>query len=1017
MHSTDDAVSTEASPDDTSAILLAIGRDYAKYAAPSGMQHRPGQQVMPSAEGGYKETVQVLQMERDASNIPIRVLAIAESPHPFGSSIFQCLKAAIPEDELVNHHDQWPREILVLKEDGLQSYLKMRPIEWMAIYLEFPQWAGFRDEMFCEYGKDEGCAMCFALACGDFSYLPRESVLQSLNREKIRQNAIGVLCSSDRTDLIGRDVLENHQYALGNNPQQGLTEFGEARAVQTNRHSHRFKGLVAYSARLLEPVWEHKITQITSTLPKRPPFTLEPAAGQRPDPNAVQDLRLRNREQWNSLVVALDAVIAVMEKLYPASDLAPPGFIRGDIAMAERRLQGALAGVAIDQDRESYRTETRLVFGLYQLLRIAREAGKLFRILCRTDIAIETFLSRTTSSASLSFALLVSKLRPHEQEALSQLTFRDLIVNQENRRAGKPLNKVLHELVTLAKDKNSDFGAWFIRDCPTFFGEPDQGRLKARDLLQNADKMKRQGVPAYEWKTKVEDAMQEYRKVVYYTDPRETATMLSNLGRYSEAIEIALLKAARSLMDKEKSELFELSIKLVHNVWVRKFGPSTAHTEPPMISEEVDEQWRQCLDNALYFGGVQMLKDAQFYTMLFESFCRLPGSLGRSHLVDLARTHAQLVDPHLFDFLREKHPEDLHRAYQQAGRLVDAAYHLKSLAEEPSAQREEKIQRLKELDIRLPSEAQNSDLLELRVRWTSQAILNIEGSGMQEAQHLGSTRSMADLLQLLTDTKEVLEVQVYLKNALLSVHALAPEHAEHLTKDVLTNTEMWELLEQRDPSDPEPRPSLWQKYKLYGECLRVLSLVDETGSDRYREKVQMLWRMIIEWAYNRDGKEGIMNNVEHWGRCFAATPSAFPLQYIVELMENASYQISENAATEPMDLKAIGWVTETMHGRIRIPYSTLFDRYKSLLSNPLWQPRANQLRKQVHVLKAAAQLLKLWLNSSSSDDIADLSTAQIDFEDFQMKLTTNLQHMDQHERQTLEKEFKDAMERRRHLQW
>ena len=103
-----------------------------------------------------------------------------------------------------------------------------------------------------EYGEDEGCAMCFTLACGDFSFLPRESVLQSINRTKIHERAIELL-STDSHSLIGRP--EAHTFTAGSGDSQQYDLLGAAIPMWTKRYSHRFEGLVKYTARLLEPVW------------------------------------------------------------------------------------------------------------------------------------------------------------------------------------------------------------------------------------------------------------------------------------------------------------------------------------------------------------------------------------------------------------------------------------------------------------------------------------------------------------------------------------------------------------------------------------------------------------------------------------------------------------------------------------------------------------------------------------------------------------------------------------------
>jgi hypothetical protein len=971
----------------------------------------------PEAEG-YKETVQVIQVERDIAGIPIRVLAMAESPYPYGSNIFNGYCSTMTEDELVTQQDVWPREILVLQEDGLQPYLKLRPLEWMAIYLQFPQWAQFREEMFTEYGEEEGCAMCFALATGDFSFLPRESVLQSINREKVHDHAIEVLSTAES---IMRP--EPHKFTTGSDAGQ-YDCLGAAVPMLTKRNSYRFEGLVKFTARVLEPVWDHPITEVNQTLEKNAPFTLG-EDNPRPDPPALQELRLRSRDQWNALVVSIDALIQVIERLYPASDLTP------SLSQAwPQRDMDAIVGFmreynqsTIDKDREAMHAETQLVFGLYQMLKISREAAKLFRILCQLDISNDAFFSEAPAGQALRFPMIVGRLYTNEQKAISELKFKDLVVKRETRYAGKPMNRLLHILVEAARDnRHEQFGAKLIRDCPSFFGEPDQSRLKAKTILDEAKKKKADNPQGYEWKTKVDDAMQEYRKVMFYVIPGETGKLLAELGRYADAIEISLLKMLHVLQPKEKEELIEQTIKYLENVWLRKFssGPFK-YVQPTMSPEEVDEQWRHCLDNALYFGGVQHLRDPLFYYRLFQAFCGFGGGdTGKAHLVALARSHAHLVDPHLYQFLEEYHVEDLYRAYEQAGRFEDAAYQLKYLAEETLDARKARYDKLKGLNMKDATDAQPSDLLEQRVRWLSQAILCLQGTGGVQAH--GTTRSTADLLQILHDTREVLEVQWRLKQEVLQIPSLPQEARDNIEFGVLTNTEMWFLLDDTSYSQ-QPQQKMWQRHHLYGLCLCVLSLSDERMNERYVEKVEFMWKCIIEDAYNRDGREGIQNQVEKWSREFCPLSSirdedgaVFPLRCVVDRMEHFSHA-TISMGLDPTDLQSIGWVVNLLHLKVKIPHMALFNRYKLLLSDPTWQPRQDQQKRQVHLLKAIAYLLRSWLASQREDDVCDLRMAQIDFEEFQIKLVANAPYMTQMERENLQRAFQDSMERRRHLSW
>jgi len=1039
LHTTEDAVLTEGAGDATST-MLAIGVDYAKRPPPSrdhhhgvGM-HSQGSAFAGQQQVGFLETVQVIPVERDQGGIPVRVLAMAQSPYPFGSNIFQSIHSGLPDDELITQQDQWPRELLCLKEDGLQSYLKLRPLEWMAMYLQYPQqWGAFREEMFQEYGHDEGCAMCLTLACGDFSLLPRESVLQSINRDKIHQAAMDVL-ETDKIKLIGRP--EAHQFAIHSEATQQFDQFGAAVPSFTKRYSHRFEGMVIYATRLLQPVWEYNITEVSKTRGMKPSMTENFPLGNNPDmnpdPNNLQDLRLRSRDQWNALVVSLDALIKVIERLYPASDLSPPlrqQFVQRDMEaisgfMREYNAGEGFQGV-VDREREASRAESRLVFGLYQLLKLSREAAKLFRILCRTETKPDAFFSEMKPKGSLRFPMIVGKLYTFEQAQLATLTFKDLVTKREHRLAGKPLNKLLHMLVTLASDAGqANFSAPFIRDCPSFFGQPDQSRLTAKGILDQARVLKSRNPTGYDWKHKVEDAMEEYRKVMYHVAAGEVGKFLADLGRYGDAVEISLLKTARTLQQSEKDELIELSIKYVENIWQRKHMPERyISVDPEMGPEEVEEQWTQTLGNALYFGGVQHLKDGgTFFFRLFQAFCRL-GEMGKGHMLALARSHAHLVDPYLYQFLETHHLEDLYRAYEQAGRFEEAAHELKKLAEETVESRRERYATYAGLGINEIENATPSDLLEQRVRWLSQAILCLQGTGME--LNGGTSRSLSDLMQILHDSREVLEVQVHLKEALVHSLSIAVEMRERLETGVLTNTEMWWLLDSQGEGDGVP---LWQREHLYGLCLRVLSLTDERMNERYVEKVGSLWHQIIEEAYCREGLsggiEGIQTDVEKWGKAFCPLHSireeegsVFPLQRIIDFMEQRSH---ETAMLGRFDgsLDSVGWVVNTLHMRVKIPYMALFSRYKLLLSDPLWQPRQDQPQKQIHLLKSMAYLLKVWLSSRRDDDIRDLSIAQIDFEDFQIKLVANTPYYaNQLESDNLQQAFQDAMERRRHLNW
>lgn len=282
-------------------------------------------------------------------------------------------------------------------------------------------------------------------------------------------------------------------------------------------------------------------------------------------------------------------------------------------------------------------------------------------------------------------------------------------------------------------------------------------------------------------------------------------------------------------------------------------------------------------------------------------------------------------------------------------------------------------------------------------------------------------RSLADLMQNLHDSREVLEVQQHLADEIMPIAEVTLEIKLAVKNSVLTNRHMWDLLEYRLPSEQEPTAPLWQQKNLYGLCLRVLSLSDERTNERYQEKVKSMWKRIIEVAYQRDKRRGIENDVEKWGKVFCPLHSirdddglVFPLRCIVDAMEQFSHE-EVMIGLDAQDLESTGWVVSLLHHRVKIPHMALFNRYQQLLSDPLWQPRNEQPKKQVHLLKAIAFLLQSWLRSTRDEDVNDLRVAQIDFEEFQIKLLAS--HATAVEREDLQRAFRDSMERRRHLNW
>jgi hypothetical protein len=265
--------------------MVALARSYT--LPPPSLRQAATVAYQTQTLRAISETVEVITVPEsgyDEMGRPLRVLSVEESGFPYGCSLFGSAEIA-SLNELASQHDHWPREILVLMEDGLQSYPKLRPIDWLAIHLQHqhPSYQPVLQEFFEEYGKDEACAMCYALACTDFNSLPRESVLRAGSSEEVRKNALSLL---NRGLTIG-ESLAGAPTHVGAPAEQALANLspvaaGSAVPQWTKTYSHRFNGLQLYAARLLCGVW------------KKPVVTKD------------HDLTFKHPEHWKLIVTGLD---------------------------------------------------------------------------------------------------------------------------------------------------------------------------------------------------------------------------------------------------------------------------------------------------------------------------------------------------------------------------------------------------------------------------------------------------------------------------------------------------------------------------------------------------------------------------------------------------------------------------------------------------------------------------------------------------------------------------------------
>eukprot|EP00656_Telonema_subtile_P001758 TRINITY_DN10762_c0_g1_i2.p1 TRINITY_DN10762_c0_g1~~TRINITY_DN10762_c0_g1_i2.p1 ORF type:complete len:1481 (+),score=454.69 TRINITY_DN10762_c0_g1_i2:208-4650(+) len=954
---------------------------------------------------GAAEDVEVVlpgNTDYDHEGRPLRVLSVAESQYPYGCSLFGSA-AGMQLNELASQHDHWPREILVLMEDGLQSYLKLRPIDWLALYLQHddPGYQPVLEELFEEFGKDEACSMCYSLACTDFGSLPRESLLRVCNIEAVRRNATSLL---NRGLTIG-EALAGAPLPLGAPAmdQNGIAATaspvasGSAVPQWTRSYSHRFNGLQLYAARLLSGVWEKRVV------------------------TARQDLSFKHPEHWKIIVTGLDKLIELLQKLYPGKLVAPlrasqqAGYTQMiDFYQEQMRHQQEL-------DREAQHAEARVVFAMYKLLQLAREAAQLFYHLSLVDSAELPHPGMPRSR----FVNLVGALSAAEQKELEELTFRQLVTKSECRQMVQNREPVFRKLVQqmVLNPSHRQLADDLKEDCPSFFGPEDHKRLQANKMLMEASNYSHSDPKRTE---QVKQAVALYREIGKYIDRELILDPLQGLlfyGFYADAVELILLKAQHITDTKQREEVLSDAVDVMQKIWHHRQTPDARHEcVPRMEREELDYQWSTALEKALDLGQPRLLRDnGSFHCTVFDLLFQLtPSRAARDQLVALPTSHLNLIKGTLFQYLEREHKEYLFRGYRAAGYLRESAQELYNLAIESVSSR---VQRRA-----VPVE----DLVEQRILWLTQGILDLRGMGMGTASHHADA-GLSQLLGLLQEHSEVLEVQKHVRNALLHCPSIPPpEYLKELQEGVCNTTTLWSAVAY--PVDLNPDGSagceLWMHQKLFREALLILKALShmEGRDEMFIDKVNQIWQELVDcktennrplnlqdsgqaalWRNRIESGEG---SLQHINLVLELDPrsAVFPLGHVLLMMESKYVEVVE---TLKLPFAQGGWIANLVLKHTRANFEDVYLAYMNLLKDPRFESQP----LQVHLLQSTGLLLRDWLAASDPADQTMFRNAVIDFDEFYDIISRNHTVLTSDKREVLRNLFVNIKDTRAHLNW
>ncbi|KAF8309759.1 nucleoporin-domain-containing protein [Clavulina sp. PMI_390] len=155
-------------------------------------------------------------------------------------------------NELANQFSGYTEQFLVMTNDSLSVISKRRAIDTLRELIDAVRRGddeGIVTQFFEQFGRDQACAMCLALACGNSFAISgfTQAPLSSSNAFAKPQMA---------------DVAVDEGLALA--AKTIFYEFGQQPAVypgtSTVTFSGRHEGLALYFARLIRPIWKSKIT-------------------------------------------------------------------------------------------------------------------------------------------------------------------------------------------------------------------------------------------------------------------------------------------------------------------------------------------------------------------------------------------------------------------------------------------------------------------------------------------------------------------------------------------------------------------------------------------------------------------------------------------------------------------------------------------------------------------------------------------------------------------------------------
>ncbi|XP_051876297.1 nuclear pore complex protein Nup155 [Pristis pectinata] len=556
--------------------------------------------------------------------------------------------------------------------------------------------------------------------------------------------------------------------------------------------------------------------------------------------------------------------------------------------------------------------------GMQQLIHYTSQTLALWKLLCDHQ-----------------FSIVIADLQKELQEQLKSTPFRDLVIRGKEL-CGALITSLINRYI--GDNASVDAISKHLREtCPLLYSSDDALCSKANELLQSA----RQIQNKVEKEKALKESLRLYREIGHQVDLPSVCAQFRQVRCYEAVAELCLSAAEKKdpqglglhyykngepeedtvgqqafqervscykCISDTLQELVNQSKAAPQSPSVPKLpGPPVLSSDPNMLSnEEATQHFEQMLKLA------QCSTDELFNIALFNWLIQ----------VDLTDKLLEVNSPYLEPYLvrmakhdqnRVRYMDLLWRYYEKNRNFSNAARILARLADMHSTEIS----------------------LQQRIEYISRAILSAKSSTATSSQ-----AADGEFLHELEEKMEVARIQLLIQDTLARNYSQHPSVQEAISQ---LDSELMDIT------------------KLYGEFadhFRLseckLAIIHCAGhSDTIL--VQALWQEIIEKEL---GDSRLMNSMDRMhtlsmklvslGKVYAGTPRYFPLEFLVQYLEQQSCVLTWDT----------GFVTYTMQ-EIGISFPRLLEVYTQLFKtrDPYWQ----RVKKPLHLLECIHVLLNAYV--------------------------------------------------------